>query len=102
MEKATMFFNLCTTDAPKNSKNITKIFNQKNFEEKMVQWMDVLKFNPNDHEKYCGIFRYIKFNKSHEILTNSRFNIVHLFTMAKTPVVAEQYIKKMTQYHFYE
>lgn len=101
-EKAAVLFNLCTIDAPNNSKNIKKIFNQKNFDEKMVQWMDVLKFNPKDYEKYCGIFRYIKFNKSHKILTNSRFNIVNLFTMSKTPVEAEKYIKRMLHYHFYE
>ncbi|ELA42930.1 uncharacterized protein VICG_00245 [Vittaforma corneae ATCC 50505] len=101
-EKSTVFFNLCTSDAPKNSKIVRKLFNQRNFEEKMMQWMEVLRFNPKDYEKYRGIFRYIKFNKSHKILTNSRFNIVNLFTMAKTPVEVEQYIRKMVQYPFYE
>lgn len=101
-DKSTVFFNLCTTDGPLNSKAVRKMFNQKNFEEKMLQWMDVLKFNPKDYEKYCGIFRYIKFNKSHKITTNSRFNIINLFTMAKTPVEVEHYIKRMGQCPFYE
>lgn len=101
-EKATVFFNLCASDVSQNSKIVKKIFNQRNFEEKMVQWMEVLRFNPKDYEKYCGIFRYIKFNRSHKILTNSRFNIVNLLTMAKTPVEVEQYIKKMLQFPFYE
>lgn len=101
-DKSTVFFNLCTTDGPSNSKVVRKIFNQKNFEEKMLQWMEVLKFNSKDYEKYSGIFRYIKFNKSHKITTNSRFNIINLFTMGKTPVEVEYYIKRMGQYPFYE
>ncbi|KAM0681574.1 hypothetical protein GINT2_000087 [Glugoides intestinalis] len=101
-EKATVFFNLCTVDAPRTTSTIKKVFNKVNFEEKMMQWMEVLKFNPKDYEKYCGIFRYIKFNRNHKILTNSRFNIVNLFTLSKTPVEVEQFIKKLTHYPFYE
>lgn len=100
--KSAIFFNLCTIDVPNDSKAVRKIFNQRNFEEKMMQWMEVLKFNQKDYEKYRGIFRYIKFNKSHKILTNSRFNIINLFTMGKTPVEVEQFVKKMLQYPFYE
>jgi len=99
-EKSSVFFNLCTTDAPQGTKPLRKLFNQRNFDEKMVQWMEVLKFNPKDYEKYCGIFRYIKFNRSNKIMTNSRFSIVSLFGMAKTPVEAERQIKKLVQFPF--
>lgn len=101
-EKATVFLNLCTSNPRGDGKGDKKIFNQDNFEERMDQWMEVLKFNPKDYDKYRGIFRYIKFNKSNKILTNSRFNIVNLFTMSKTPVEVEQYIKRMLHYPFYE
>lgn len=99
-EKVSVFFNLCTTDVPVNGRGAKKVFNQQNFEEKMVQWMEVLKFNPKDYETYCGIFRYIKYNKNNKVVSNTRFSIVSLFGMTKTPVDVERRIKKMIQLGF--
>lgn len=96
-EKATVFFNLCAYNYENNSKVPKKIFNQSNFNDKMVQWLEILKFNPKDHAKYIGLFRYIEFNKNNKILTNSRFNIISTLTLSKTPAMVESYLKNLSK-----
>lgn len=101
-EKASLFFNLCTTEIASNSKSPKRVFLYSTFQDKMEQMMEILKFNPKDFDKYIGIFRYLKFNRNNKIVTNSRFNIINLLTMSKTPVSVEQSIRKMAQPPFYE
>lgn len=101
-EKASVFFNLCTTEITNNSKQAKRVFLHSTFQDKMEQMMEILKFNPKDYDKYVGIFRYLKFNRNNKIITNSRFNIINLLTMSKTPVSVEQSIRKMSQSPFYE
>lgn len=98
-EKATVFFNLCSY---RNVNDKNKIFNHANFNEKMDQWLEILKFSPKDHLKYTGLFRYITFNKTNKILTNSRFNLLAAITMSKTPATVEGYLKVFNESFFYE
>lgn len=93
-EKSTVFFNLCSYPSENNSR---KVFNQSNFNSKLSQWLEILKFNGKDHAKYVGLFRYIEFNKNNKILTNSRFNIISAFTLSKTPATVENYLKKLDE-----
>lgn len=101
-EKASVFFNLCTTEVSTNTKKPKRVFLHSAFHDRMQQLMEILKFNPKDYDKYVGIFRYLKFNRNNKIVTNSRFSIINLITMSKTPVSVEQAIKKMAQHPFYE
>lgn len=101
-EKTSVFFNLCTTEVSTSSKRPKRVFLHSAFQDRMQQLMEILKFNPKDYDKYVGIFRYLKFNRNNKIVTNSRFNIINLITMSKTPVSVEQSIKRMIQHPFYE
>lgn len=96
-EKASIFFNLCAGVPQALVRNgpPVRIFSKKHFIENMQLWMDVLKYNPKEFDKYTGIFRYLDFNIRNKILRRSRFNIISVFSLAKSPVSVERTIQKL-------
>lgn len=100
-EKASLLVDLATTGID-NGTDTNKVFLYSNFQDKMDEIFAILKLNPKNYDKYVGIFRYLKFNKNNKIISNSRFNIINLLTMSKTPASVEQAVSKMNKIVFYE
>lgn len=95
-EKTSIFFNLCAGIPVRRDPDgqLVRVFSHASFIENMASWMRVLKYNPNEFDKYTGIFRYLDFNKHNKIVRRSRFNIINVFSLAKSPVSVERCVQK--------
>lgn len=92
-EMCSIFFNICTTVPAVVGGIEQRKFSKDLFREHMVLWMKLLKYNPNEFDKYRGIFRYLDFNISNQILRRSRFNITGIFSSARSAVSIEQCVR---------
>ncbi|KAI5176308.1 hypothetical protein PAEPH01_2270, partial [Pancytospora epiphaga] len=94
-EKCSIFFNICA-DIPVNKDGVeTRTFSRLAFREHMDIWIKVLKYNPNEFDKYIGIFRYLDFNRNNKILRKSRFNITSIFSSSRSAVSVEASIQRL-------
>lgn len=96
-EKTSIFFNLCAGLPQRRSPQDkpARVFSHESFRENMTTWMKVLKYNPDEFDKYIGIFKYLDFNKNNKILRKSRFNIINALGFSKTPVSVERCVQNM-------
>eukprot|EP00733_Pompholyxophrys_punicea_P000003 Pompholyxophrys_punicea_v1_NODE_1_length_14747_cov_12.267901.p3 type:complete len:465 gc:universal NODE_1_length_14747_cov_12.267901:10911-9517(-) len=101
-EKTSIFFNICadvpTVQHPEGV--LSRRFSRESFREHMTTWMHVLKYNPNEFDKYTGIFRYLDFNRDNRIMRKSRFNIINVFSSAKSPVSVERAVQNLMAHAF--
>lgn len=101
-EKTSIFFNICADvpTAQHPGETPTRRFSRESFREHMATWMHVLKYNPNEFDKYTGIFRYLDFNRDNKILRKSRFNIINVFSSARSPVSVERAVQSLMAHTF--
>ncbi len=93
-EMSSIFLNLFT-NVVKSSKGTIRVFSHKLFRENIKSWMKILKYNPEEFEKYVGLFRYLDFNKNNRLYKKSRFSIIGVFGIFKTPDSVEKSVQKL-------